>query len=135
MEADDPLLTGSLKKIEHSISAGGQPVHTGWMEDGAWVGISLDNVAETHLLLGNGDAAIGYLYSSLNHATPLYTWCEERGLEPGTKKTSGDRQHLWTPVAVLRFLRDPMGMEQKVPLHLRHDTARAWLHQRNTLIL
>ena len=133
MEADDPLLTGSLKKIEHSISAGGQPVHTGWMEDGAWVGITLDNVAETHLMLGNGDAAIRYLYSSLNHATPLYTWCEERGLEPGTRKTSGDRQHLWTPVAVLRLLRDAMVMEQGDRLHLGLGTARNWLQQGKTV--
>jgi hypothetical protein len=129
MDADDPLLTGSLKKIERSISAGGQPVHTGWMEDGAWVGITLDNVAETHLALGNGDAAIRYLYSSLNHGTPLYTWCEERGLEPGTKKTSGDRQHLWTPVAVVRLLRDALVMEQADRLQLGLGTARSWLQQ------
>jgi hypothetical protein len=133
MEAQDPLIMGSLKKIERSISPGGQPVHTGWMEDGAWVGITLDNVAETHLVLGDGDAAIRYLYSSLNHATPLYTWCEERGLEPGAKKTSGDRQHLWTPVAVLRLLRDAMVMEQGDRLHLGLGTARSWLQQGKTV--
>ena len=93
MEPGDPLITGSLKKIEHSISAGGQPVHTGWMEDGAWVGITLDNVAETHLALGNGDAAMRYLYSSLNHGTPLYTWCEERGL------ATGNEEDEWRPPA------------------------------------
>ncbi len=133
MEPGDPLITGSLKKIEHSISAGGQPVHTGWMEDGAWVGITLDNVAETHLALGNGDAAMRYLYSSLNHGTPLYTWCEERGLEPGTKKTSGDRQHLWTPVAVVRLLRDALVMEQGDRLHVGLGTARSWLQQGKTV--
>jgi len=126
---DDPLVTGSLKKIEHSISAGGQPVHTGWMEDGAWVAITLDNVAEAQLVLGNGDAAARYLYSSLNHGTPLYTWCEERGLEPGAKKTSGDRQHLWTPVAVVRLVRDALVMEQGDELHLARGTARSWLEQ------
>jgi hypothetical protein len=129
MAADDPLITGSLRKIESSISAGGQPVHTGWMEDGAWVGITIDNVAEAHLARGNGDAAADYLYSSLNHGTPLYTWCEERGLEAGTKKTSGDRQHLWTPVAVLRLVRDALVMEQGDRLHLGLGTARSWLEQ------
>jgi hypothetical protein len=103
------------------------------MEDGAWVGITLDNVAETRLVLGDGDAAIRYLYSSLNHATPLYTWCEERGLEPGTKKTSGDRQHLWTPVAVVRLLRDAMVMEQGDRLHLGLGTARSWLQDGKTV--
>lgn len=129
LDANDPLLAGTLKTIERHISPGGQPVHTGWMEDGAWAAITLDNVAEIHLVLGNGDVAIAYLYSTLNHGTPLYTWCEERGLEPQTKKTSGDRQHLWTPVAVVRFLRDSLAMEQSGNLHLGLGTARSWLRQ------
>jgi hypothetical protein len=133
LEADDPLVTGTLKKIEQSISPGGQPVHTGWMEDGAWVAITLDNVAEAHLILGHGDIAIAYLYSTLNHGTPLYTWCEERGVEPQTKKTSGDKQHLWTPVAVVRFLRDSLVMEQSDGLHLGLATARSWLSQGGTV--
>jgi len=129
LEPSDPLLTGTLKKIEQNVSPGGQPIHTGWMEDGVWVGITLDNIAETHLALGNGDAAIRYLYSSLNHGTPLFTWCEERGQEPQTKKTSGDRQHLWTPVAVVRFLRDALVMERPDGLHLGLATGRTWLEQ------
>jgi len=133
LDADDPLITGTLKKIEGHISPGGQPVHTGWMEDGAWAAITLDNVAEAHLELGDSDAAIAYLYSTLNHGTPLYTWCEERGLEPQTKKTSGDRQHLWTPVAVVRFLRDSLVMEQSGSLHLGLATARSWLRQGGTV--
>lgn len=47
IEPADPLVTGTLRKIEHSISAGGQPVHTGWMEDGVWVGIKVDNVGRS----------------------------------------------------------------------------------------
>ena len=130
---DDPLLLGTLKKIEQSISPGGQPVHTGWVEDGAWAAITLDNVAEAHLVLGHGDVAIAYLYSTLNHGTPLFTWCEERGLQPQTKKTSGDLQHLWTPVAVVRFLRDSLVMEQSDSLHLGLATARSWLRQGGTV--
>jgi hypothetical protein len=133
LTASDPLVTGTLRKIEQTISPGGQPVHTGWMEDGAWVAITLDNIAETHLMLGHGDTAIAYLYSTLNHTSPLYTWCEERGLEPGTKKTSGDRQHLWTPLAVVRFLRDAMVMEQGDTLHLALATGRTWLEQNKSV--
>ncbi|MGD0732495.1 MAG: hypothetical protein ABR956_14640, partial [Terracidiphilus sp.] len=129
LEPEDPLVTGTLRKIEQNISPGGQPIHTGWMEDGAWVAISLDNVAEVHLALGNGDRAITYLYSCLNHGTPLFTWCEERGQEPQTKKTSGDKQHLWTPLAVVRFLRDALVMEQPDGLHLALASARSWLRQ------
>lgn len=133
LQSDDPLVTGTLKKIESNISTGGQPVHTGWMEDGAWVAITIDMVAEAHLALGHGDTAIAYLYSSLNHGTPMYTWCEERGQEPGTKKTSGDRQHLWTPVAVVRFLRDALVMEQPDGLHLGLASGRTWLQQGQTV--
>jgi len=127
MSADNELVTGTLRKIEANLSKGGQPVHTGWMADGAWVAITLDNIAEVHLARGNGDTAINYLYSTLNHGTPLYTWCEERGQEPGTTKCSGDRQHLWTPVAVVRIIRDIMVMENGDELDLALGTAREWL--------
>jgi hypothetical protein len=124
---DHELITGTLRRIEANLSKGGQPLHTGWMADGAWVAITLDNIAEVHLARGNGDVAVKYLYSTLNHGTPLYTWCEERGQEPGTAKTSGDRQHLWTPVAVVRAIRDMLVMEQGDGLHLALGTAREWL--------
>ncbi len=124
---DHELVTGTLRRIEANVSKGGQPLHTGWMADGAWVAITLDNIAETHLARGNGDVAVKYLYSTLNHGTPLYTWCEERGQEPGTAKTSGDRQHLWTPVAVVRAIRDMLVMENGDGLNLALGTAREWL--------
>ena len=124
---DHELVTGTLRKIESNVSKGGQPIHTGWMADGAWVAITLDNIAEAHLARGNGDAAAAYLYSTLNHATPFYTWCEERGQEPGTTKCSGDRQHLWTPVAVVRAVRDMMVLEKDDGLDLAVGTAREWL--------
>ena len=98
---DHELITGTLRKIESNMSPGGIPMHTGWLANGMWVAITLDNVAEVHLLRGNGDAAARYLYATLNHGTPLVTWCEERGPEPGSSNCTGDRQHLWTPVAVV----------------------------------
>jgi hypothetical protein len=124
---DHELVTGTLRFIERNLSPGGIPVNTGWMRDGMWVAMALDNVGEAHLARGNGDAAARYLYATLNHGTPLFTWCEERGQEPGTKKTSGDRQHLWTPVAVVRILRDMLVMERDGGLDLALGSARAWL--------
>ena len=97
------------------------------MADGMWVAITLDNVAEVHLFRGNGDAAAKYLYATLNHGTPLYTWCEERGQEPGSANCTGDRQHLWTPVAVVRAIRDMLVMESGDGLNLALGTARQWL--------
>ena len=127
LPADHELITGTLHHIESHTSAGGIPIHTGWMQDGMWVAITLDNIAEAQLCRGNGDAAARYLYATLNHGTPLHTWCEERGQEPGTTKTSGDRQHLWTPVAVVRLVRDLLVMEHGDGLHLARGVARQWL--------
>jgi hypothetical protein len=124
---DDELVTGTLRKIESHLSPGGIPTNTGWLADGMWVAITLDNVAEVHLLRGNGDPAAAYLYATLNHGTPLYTWCEERGQEPGSAKCTGDRQHLWTPVAVVRAIRDMLVMENADGLNLGLGTARQWL--------
>jgi hypothetical protein len=124
---DHELVTGTLRYIESNLSPGGIPVNTGWLTNGMWVAITLDNVAEVHLQRGNGDAAARYLYATLNHGTPLYTWCEERGQEPGAKKCTGDRQHLWTPVAVVRTVRDMLVMERGDGLDLALGTERAWL--------
>ena len=124
---DHELVTGTLRHIESHLSPGGIPVNTGWLTDGMWVAITLDNVAEVQLQRGNGDAAARYLYATLNHATPLYTWCEERGQEPGSSKCTGDRQHLWTPVAVVRAMRDMMVWEHGDGLDLALGTAREWL--------
>ena len=121
------MITGTLRHVESQLSPGGVPSHTGWMADGMWVAITLDNVAEAHLARGNGDAAARYLYATLNHGTPLYTWCEERGQEPGTSKCSGDRQHLWTPVAVVRAIRDSLVGEESNGLRLALGTDRSWL--------
>jgi hypothetical protein len=127
LPADHELITGTMRHIESNLSPGGIPVNTGWMKNGMWVAITLDNVAQAHLVRGNGDAAAEYLYATLNHGTPLYTWCEERGQEPGAKECTGDRQHLWTPVAVVLFIRNAFVMEENDGLNLALGTARSWL--------
>ena len=124
---DDELITGTIRKMESKLSPGGIPMHTGWMEDGMWVAITLDNLAETLLLRGDGDGFAKYLYATLNHGTPLYSWCEERAPEPGAAKITGDRQHLWTPLAVVRAVRDALVFEDGNVLHLARGADRSWL--------
>ncbi|MFH1741970.1 MAG: hypothetical protein ABIH23_23450, partial [bacterium] len=124
---DHELINGTIRKIESRMSPGGIPVHTGWMEDGMWVAITLDNLAEVLLFRDEADAAARYLYATLNHGTPLYSWCEERGQEPGAKECTGDRQHLWTPLALGRYIRDALVLEDGDTLHLARGTARQWL--------
>jgi hypothetical protein len=127
LPVDHELVNGTLRHIAAKISKGGLALGLGWMVNGVWMAMSLDNVAETHLARGNGDAAVKYLYAVLNHGTPLYTWCEERGQEPGAAAISGDRQHEWTPLAVVRLLRDMMVMESGDGLNLALGTERHWL--------
>jgi hypothetical protein len=121
------LMNNTINYIEERMSPGGIPVHTGWMPNGMWVAITLNDFAEAHLARNEGDAANAFLYSTLNHGTPLYTWCEERGQDPDTKETSGDLQHLWTPEAAVRCTRDIILMEEGNTLHLLRGIARGWL--------
>ncbi len=127
LPTDHELISGTIRKMESQMSPGGLPIHTGWQKDGMWVAITLDNLAQAHLVRGNGDIVAEYLYAVLNHGTPLYTWCEERGQEPGNANCTGDRQHLFTPVAVVRAIRDSLVMEEADGLNLALGTARSWL--------
>ncbi len=126
LPADHELVTGTIKQLRAHMSPGGLPLNTGWLAHGLWVAIALDNLAEAHLARNEGDEAAALLYATLNHATPLVTWCEERGPEPGAKECTGDRQHLWTPVAVVRAVRDSLVMEDGNELHLGRGIPRHW---------
>jgi hypothetical protein len=128
LEKDDPLIQGTLRLIENKkISEGGLPIGTGWMKDGLWVAMALDNIASAYLRMGEFDKASGYFYPVLNHASPLVTWCEERGVEKGTAATSGDLQHCWTPVSLCHFLREMMILEDGETLHIAAAAPREWL--------
>ncbi len=133
LPADHELITGTLRFLESKMSEGGLPLNTGWMPEGLWVAIALDNLAEAHLLRNEGDMAARLFYATLNHGTPLFTWCEERAPQPGAKETTGDRQHLWTPVAVVRALRDMLVLEDGDCLHLARGTDREWLASGGTI--
>ena len=113
IDKNSPLAIGTMKKLQHDISEGGLPLNLGWMKGGLWVAIALDAMAYVDILQGNADQASAYYYATLNHATPLYSWCEERMPEKGASKTSGDRQHAWTPICVTRFTRDMLVMEDE----------------------
>jgi hypothetical protein len=121
------LMNNTIDFNEKLMSPGGIPVHTGWMVEGMWVALALNDFAEAHLARNEGSIANAFLYATLNHGTPLYTWCEERGQFPDTKEISGDRQHLWTPVAVVRTIRDLLIMEDGNTLQLMRGIAKGWL--------
>lgn len=133
LSAQDPLITGTIRYMEANMSEGGLPLNTGWLKDGLWVAMGLDNLGQAQLERGNGDAFANYLYAVLNHGNPLFTWCEERGKEAGSAICAGDRQHLWTPVAVVRGVRDALIMEDGSGLHLARGSAREWLASGETM--
>ncbi len=122
-----PLIQGTLRHIERKQSEGGLPVDLGWMKDGLWVAIALDNISALYLREKLGDEAVKYLYPTVNHASPFVTWCEERGSEAGSERKSGDAQHLWTPLAVCRYIRDALNCNIGSRLCLASGTPRSWL--------
>ena len=127
LEPHHPLADGTLKYLEKDLSRGGLPINLGWMPGGLWVSIATDNLSYAHLAREEEDKAEQYLYPTLNHGTPLFSWCEERMPEPGASQVSGDRQHAWTPLTVSRFIRDALIMEDKDILHICRATPRWWL--------
>lgn len=127
LDPHHPLADGTLNKLEKELSKGGLPLNLGWMPNGLWVSIAIDNLSYTHLARGEEDKAEAYLYPTLNHGTPLYSWCEERMPEPGAEVISGDRQHLWTPVSMVRFIRDMLLMEESSTLHITRAIPRWWM--------
>jgi hypothetical protein len=127
------LIEGTIKYVERKMSIGGIHVHTGWMKDGMWVALSLDNFAEAYLYRGESEKAAKLLYATVNHGTPFFTWCEERGQEPGSTKTSGDLQHLWTPVALVRYVREALVLEVGDTLHLALGADPLWINSNKNI--
>ncbi len=128
LDKDDPLIKGTLRRVEEKgISEGGLPVGTGWLKDGLWVAMALDNFSAAYLEMERYDDAAKFLYPVLNHASPFVTWCEERGVEPGSAVKTGDWQHLWTPLSVGRYVRDALINEKKGALNILCGIPREWL--------
>ena len=128
VDEKEPMIKGTVEHIENkNKSEGGLPVGTGWMKDGIWVAMALHNIARAYLRMGRFEMARQYLYPALNHASPFVTWCEERGVEKNTSKTSGDRQHLWTPLAILQYLVDAIFFEDKNSVNIFYGICPEWL--------
>lgn len=127
LNTNDSLISGTFKYLENNLSPGGIPINTGWLKGGMWVAIAVDNFGQAHLASDRGAAATAYLKATLNHASPLYTWCEERGQEPYTTVTTGDVHHLWTPVAIARYLRDALVREEDNNLLLAQGVDSMWV--------
>lgn len=124
-----PLVDGTMKKLRSNFSEGGLPKDLGWLKGGLWVAIALDPMAYVEILRGENQEAAKALYAVLNHATPLFSWCEERLPEKGASTTTGDLQHAWTPICVARFLREMLVMEQENGLHLCSAVPDFWLEE------
>lgn len=133
LEFADPLIQGTLKWLESDLSEGGLPLNLGWLKNGLWVAIALDEISAAYLKAGLGDNAVNYLYPTVNHASPFTTWCEERGKEPSSTSKTGDMEHLWTPVALCRYLLDALCFTTENGLRLASGTPREWLEEGKTL--
>ena len=124
---DHELVTGTIRYMESNLSPGGLILLSEGRSDHMWVSTTLDHLAAAYLARGEGDAFAKCLYAVLNHGTPLYTWSEMRGKDPGSEIVLGDRQHLYSPVVVVQAIRYSLVMEDRDVLHLACGTAREWL--------
>ncbi|MBR5187351.1 MAG: hypothetical protein IKW18_02670 [Clostridia bacterium] len=128
LEKEDPIIKGTLQYTETcAISEGGLPMGTGWMKDGLWVAMALGSLARTYLRMGFYEKARAYLYPALNHASPLITYCEERGWEKNSERISGDKQHLWTPLSVCQYMVDAVYFSFQGETHLLAGICPEWI--------
>ncbi len=128
ISSDDDMIAETVQYMENNkVSEGGLPVGMGWMKDGLWVAMALSNLARSYLRMGMTKEAYKYFYPALNHASPLVTWCEERGTEPNSRKISGDKQHLWTPLSVCQYLTEALFFEDDTYVHICAGICPEWL--------
>lgn len=124
---DDPLVEGTIAKMESFESEGGLTKFTGWQKEGLWVGVVLDNLGMVHLARGDADKFARQLYAAVNHASLLGTWPEEHHERPGTTIVTGDRQHIWTSGAFVTALRSALILERGESLCIGLGMPREWL--------
>jgi len=135
VDGDEPFIRGAVRFIEEKrVSEGGLPLGTGWLENGLWIAMALGSIARTYLRLGLYGEARKYLSPALRHASPLMTYCEERGAERGTATKTGDRQHLWTPLSVCQYLADAFWFEDE-QIHLLSGILPEWVEGGKTAAL
>lgn len=126
LEADDPLIDGTVRAITRNLSEGGLPLDLGWMKGGIWAAIAIDSLTYVSILRGETRRMTDYLYAVANHATPLVSWCEERMPEPQAQKRSGDLQHSWTPIAVCKTVIASAAFSFRNTLYLGCGYDRDW---------
>ena len=123
---DHPLVSGTLVWYESHPTRTGIPLGGGWLAEGIWPGGAIDCPAPVYLRRGEIDRLSNLVYGGLNCASPVWTWPEERGPDPGSSLTSGDLQEAWFPVHFCRLLRDCLLYEEDGVLHLAKGVPRFW---------
>jgi hypothetical protein len=123
---DHPLVSGTLAWYESRPTRTGIPLGGGWLAEGIWPGGAMDCPAPVYLRRGEIDRLSNLVYGGLNCASPVWTWPEERGPDPGSSQISGDLQEAWFPVHFCRLLRDCLLYEEDGVLHLAEGVPRFW---------
>ncbi len=127
LSCDDPLVEGTIAKMESFASQGGLTKFTGWQKEGLWVAVVLDNLGMVYLARGETDKFARQLYAAVNHASLLDTWPEEHNELPGTTIVTGDRQHIWTSGSFVTALRSALVLERGDSLCIGAGMPREWL--------
>jgi len=127
LDLHDPLVTGTIAKMESCESEGGLTMFTGWQKEGLWTGVVLDNLGMVYLARGEADKFARQLYAAVNHGSRFLNWPEERNEQPGTTVVTGDRQHIWTSGAFVTALRAALVCERGDTLCVGMGLPRHWL--------
>lgn len=124
---EDPLIRDTTAyALQTKMSEGGLPLGTGWLSDGIWAAMALDNFSQAFLHTGRYTEAARFLYPVANHASPFVTWCEERGAAPQSPVKTGDMQHLWTPLSLLSYTTQALCFHEAGVLHIAAGVPACW---------
>lgn len=121
-----PLVEGGLLGFEKNLAESGLPLGGGWQAKGVWPGQCLEDWVPVYLRRGETDKLTAMIYLVLNHASPVWTWPEERAPEADTLTTSGDLQEAWAPTHFCWKFRDCLLYEEEKTLHLAAGVPRHW---------
>lgn len=141
LKPGDPLVSGLLTRVEHSMQQG-LPVNMAWLGfGGVWPGNSM-NVAETYLRRGDVEKTANLLLATLNHSYTTNVWREEirvdktvAGACPNSNNHkdldnqmgTGDMPEAWGNANLVNLVRDMLLLEQDGALQLLPGIPAGWI--------
>lgn len=123
-DLNDPLMLGNFKILQ-STGNEGLISGIGWLDKGISNPIA-SSYAHALLWTGKGQDAASVLYAIANHATPVFSWCEEQNLKSANDSIIGDIPQNGSGAEFFRLARHLIVLERNYELHLLEGFPAAW---------